>query len=530
MGHGKSHRSGGAGHSSSDHPGHAPGKRTLTESMHSEPPPAARQLQLQDVAAQGVAGPGAALPHLDQIQRSFGKHDVSQVRAHVGGRAAEATENMGTTGYAVGNDVALRDASSLHTAAHEAAHVVQQRAGVQLAGGVGAAGDQYERNADAVADRVVRGESAEDLLAPYAGGSGSGTAVQMYSEANYGKFGFDRISDDGRIAVDDHSTDAWAEPDLVAKSNKILERNKAKAKIEPESGLRKVKAAGREHYLQKIKMVDRGASWWTRNFGDNEVDLTNDCGTANGQMMGAEASGRRAFVAAGQHGANQEFTGESAYHPDDLEPGGDVSTTEKLSGELYTRIMKREFGKTLSRVDALREWAALTDLQRKELSKKYGLNEYAAPKVGQGVTIGSERDAPGAVLGGYNFHFALNLISAGDDYLSLEDYHKSGVKYYFKMYGPASKGQAFAQEQDNVNALGNKTTSMVVVHPHMIAGKTTKAVEMLDATTRAAAGKLDKNTRVKILQQNETELEVEILSGSRTGQRGWISAAAYKSD
>jgi hypothetical protein len=42
--------------------------------------------------------------------------------------------------------------------------VVQQRAGVHLAGGVGQEGDPYEQHADAVAQRVVAGQSAEDLL------------------------------------------------------------------------------------------------------------------------------------------------------------------------------------------------------------------------------------------------------------------------------------------------------------------------------------------------------------------------------
>jgi hypothetical protein len=55
-------------------------------------------------------------------------------------------------------------APDLHTAAHEAAHVVQQQAGVQLKGGVGAVGDSYELHADAVADAVVQGKSAEGLL------------------------------------------------------------------------------------------------------------------------------------------------------------------------------------------------------------------------------------------------------------------------------------------------------------------------------------------------------------------------------
>jgi hypothetical protein len=54
--------------------------------------------------------------------------------------------------------------------AEEAAHVVQQASGVRLKDGVGEAGDAYEQHADAVADRVVRGESAAELL----GGHGAG--------------------------------------------------------------------------------------------------------------------------------------------------------------------------------------------------------------------------------------------------------------------------------------------------------------------------------------------------------------------
>ncbi|HVV83498.1 MAG TPA: DUF4135 domain-containing protein [Kofleriaceae bacterium] len=115
-------------------------------------------------AAQGVAGAGGSLPYLSTIQQAFGRHDVGGVRAHVGGEAGQAADAIGAEAYATGDHVAFRDTPSLHTAAHEAAHVVQQRAGVHLKGGVGAAGDAYEQHADAVADRVVAGQSAEDLL------------------------------------------------------------------------------------------------------------------------------------------------------------------------------------------------------------------------------------------------------------------------------------------------------------------------------------------------------------------------------
>lgn len=176
----------------------SPGKRTLTEQLTVQakataaeaPGPAA----VHEAAQQGIAGPSVSLPHLDPIQRAFGRHDVSGVKAHVGGEATAAAHGMGAEAYATGDHVAFRDAPSLHLAAHEAAHVVQQRAGVHLAGGVGHEGDPHERHADEVADRVVQGKSAEDLLDTYHGGQGpaSGSALQRKADTHYGEWFDDR--------------------------------------------------------------------------------------------------------------------------------------------------------------------------------------------------------------------------------------------------------------------------------------------------------------------------------------------------
>ena len=112
-------------------------------------------------AVAGVRGQGSKLPHSEAIQASFGTFDVSGIDAHVGGRARLAAATIGARAYATGNDVAFSSPPDLHTAAHEAAHVVQQRGGVSLKGGVGQAGDPYEIHADRVADLVVQGKSAE---------------------------------------------------------------------------------------------------------------------------------------------------------------------------------------------------------------------------------------------------------------------------------------------------------------------------------------------------------------------------------
>ena len=164
----------------------SPGKATLVQRLDAPQRPASvvqRQAGSEtaasgdgalDIAARGTSGAGSALPHVDRIQAAFGRHDVSGITAHTGREAAQASQALGAQAYASGGKVAFGSESpSLHTAAHEAAHVVQQRAGVQLQGGVGAAGDTYERHADAVADAVVAGKSAEALLDVHAPTGGS---------------------------------------------------------------------------------------------------------------------------------------------------------------------------------------------------------------------------------------------------------------------------------------------------------------------------------------------------------------------
>ncbi|MEL6178353.1 MAG: DUF4157 domain-containing protein [Myxococcota bacterium] len=149
---------------------------------------------IHTVAQRGVAGAQGTLPHLKQIQASFGRHDVRGVKAAIGGQAAEASQAMGAQAYATGNTVAFAQSPSVHLAAHEAAHVVQQRAGVSLKGGVGQVGDRYEQHADAVADAVVQGKSAEALLDTMAPGSAAQEAatqrsVQMWQQVGTERYG-----------------------------------------------------------------------------------------------------------------------------------------------------------------------------------------------------------------------------------------------------------------------------------------------------------------------------------------------------
>ena len=140
---------------------------------------AAGEGAVRDVATAGLSGGSGPLPYLDRIQSAFGSHDVRGVRAHTGEPAHKSASALAAEAYTYGSHTVFSKAPSLRTAAHEAAHTVQQRSGsVHLQGGIGQVGDRWERNADAVADRVVRGESAQELLDQVAGaGQDSGGAA-----------------------------------------------------------------------------------------------------------------------------------------------------------------------------------------------------------------------------------------------------------------------------------------------------------------------------------------------------------------
>ncbi|AEI67982.1 DUF4157 domain-containing protein [Corallococcus macrosporus] len=131
----------------------------------------------------GVKDARAPLPHFALLQWAFGRHDLSNIKARVGGEAALANERMGAHAFTTGNRIAFRAPPDLRLAAHEAAHAVQQQAGVQLQDGVGHPGDPYERQADEAADAVVRGEPAEPILNRTVGPPGPSVAETSPSGA-----------------------------------------------------------------------------------------------------------------------------------------------------------------------------------------------------------------------------------------------------------------------------------------------------------------------------------------------------------
>lgn len=120
---------------------------------------------MAETAATGFHGVTGPLPHYERIQAAFGPHhQLSGVLTSVGGAAGNVAAILGARAFTIGNQIGFREWPDLRLAAHEAAHVAQKRPGVHLKEDIGDSSEPMERNADEVADRVVQGNSAADLL------------------------------------------------------------------------------------------------------------------------------------------------------------------------------------------------------------------------------------------------------------------------------------------------------------------------------------------------------------------------------
>jgi hypothetical protein len=92
-------------------------------------------------------------------------HNFGDVRVHTDAQAADSARSVGALAYTVGSDVVFgagqytpERGSGQRLIAHELAHVVQQRTArpdVQTKLSIGPAGDRFEREAEAVAERVT---------------------------------------------------------------------------------------------------------------------------------------------------------------------------------------------------------------------------------------------------------------------------------------------------------------------------------------------------------------------------------------
>ncbi|HEX5874951.1 MAG TPA: DUF4157 domain-containing protein [Pyrinomonadaceae bacterium] len=426
--------------------------------------------------------------------------DFSRVRIHTDSRAAESARALNAQAYTFGNNIvfgagryAPETPSGQKVLAHELAHVVHSNT---------VAGDTatVHRFTAFTPDQ----QSADESL---------GWQHPMGSPL--------RVADDGQMAVEDNdwgpgtNKRAWTTPDKIAESNDILTKQKSRAKLRQKSGSQELSGripdTGNPILLNEIEPFREGGG---------KFNLASDCGTAARQVTGSEPSGdlgaglgagiglvagaaggagigyaaggdknsglgaviggligaavglvgglfagreiekaakrkKDTAVVRGADGAEEELTARS-YH------GGDPTTPEEYTEELF----KKEFGANLTREEAYAKYAALTATEKDDFDRKYGINKYAVPRVGQALTISTEKDMPGYSDTSdmtWNFHYAATVLRSGNDFVTLESAAGwDSDDWIFFMYGPESKSQSFHEFHGSTETHGSRYQTYVV--------------------------------------------------------------------
>jgi hypothetical protein len=437
--------------------------------------------------------------------------DLSAVRVYTDDQAAKSARDVNALAYTVGSNIVFASGQySPHThsgkrlIAHEVAHVLQQRRGTQST--------MIRRFAAFTSDDQTRGNSM-------------GWKHPSGSKLRVSDDGVMAAEDNGWGAG--LSKRAWTIPTKVAESNKTLQGQTSEVRLQPKSGGHNLSgqapATHQPSTLQEIEPVSaRGGELNLASdcgtacrqvMGSTPPEPSGKTGGAIGGITGllglGAAGAYLGYKAADSDPENQKkgaiiggvvgaviglvggiFGGSAiqkaaSRHPEKEKKdvavikgqspgvaeehltarwyhGGHRTTPEEWSEEIF----KKEFGQNLTRAEAYARYNNLSAADKDAFDRKYGINKQAVPRVGQGITMSTEKDMPGYARmseSTWNFHYAANVLSSGNDYITLEN--AAGwdtTDWIFFMYGPETKGQSFYEFHEATRTHGTKHSAIVV--------------------------------------------------------------------
>ena len=470
---------------------------------------AATPLAEPPLVHQALSSPGRPL---DAGARRFLEprlgHDFSRVQVHTGARAAASARALNALAYTVGHNIVLgsgqyapHTTSGLRLLAHELTHVVQQ-SGVDPAQGM----NLTSAPIGPVVQRYTAYDTADQSTGKSLGWIHPGTEDL-------------RVSDDGILAVEDKGWNpgsnkrAWARKAQIKQSNDTLKAVGSNTKLLEKAGT----ITGKPPSNPKAKSQTLVEIEPQKSSGVGTFSLISDCGSACKQVMGSHG-GTDVAVLGGP--GKQKYTSARTYH------GGTPTTPE----EFFQEILKMEFGPGFTRAELYDKYSKLSASKKDAFDRKYGINKYASPQVGQGQTISTETDMPGFATTGamtWNFHYAATVLRSGPDHVTLESAAGWGpTDWIFYMYGPAKKAQSFHEEHGAMGSHGTHYTTMVVQPEARLKGKTNAPGVHLVAdpakwdTTLIA--KLPNGTDVYTLRKDMNWQKVRVETGPHAGKVGWI--------
>lgn len=462
-----------------------------------------------------VAGTGA-LPHADTLEASFGR-DLSGVGATVGGAAADANAAMGSEALQTGSDVAFADTPDLWEAAHETAHALDPK---EPAGGLSAASsDPAEKHADAIADKVVAGESvaAEVGDGPVPDKAGVSLYTKERAKGNMSKVGAGKEV----IKPDAYSQDLYATDKRVNEANSKLASagkdgsfitlktedgfdygGKTLNRVVPEF----ITGGSKERDGQHAGLLDPNQGGEdTEGVSDDSLALWSDCGRSSAAVTGSQGGDREAVyndngvekTTQGKHDKsvsgwlrtepggmandiystlipkfirqeeNFEFLKEGVHYTIQREYEGKVRWFRKRVGlDVDTPIFKDP----ANIVDAKRFYAAMTPKGQDKFDREAGINHYANPDIGDTYTMATEGDMPGFKqkkgANVWNYHWGGVIMKDGSDNITLENYAVTGE--YAKSKGVSSRD--FVNREWNFEMYGTEDKDQTFHNDHLDSG------------------------------------------------------------
>lgn len=454
--------------------------------------------RLHDIARLGLSGQPVKLPFADELQRAFGTSALRSVKAFVGGAASRANEQLGSSAFTLGDRVAFARPPDLWTAAHEATHVVQQRAGCRQRDRVVMEDSLQERQADAIADRVSRGESAAPLFDQRCGrgtapaDGGVGRRLQFYREQERDDGSTWRISDDMKLALrveknGEPNRHCYATADRIVNAGKILSGQRSAITL---AASQRDTFRLSDNLLHRVIPTNKGPDGVTSgNDKASGMMLYPECGRAANIVMqgrGLRASGVYNKLSSPRFGA-YEFLGEggltrppsaqtrTATYGYDKDHGfkGALKSPEMILGDILidsfggnyfvaTRTYQQLRGRGLPPGEqGFRERMNSQSEVTRGIDRQIGINRYAQPALGEAYVIVNDPLDEVPVDPDhlpYNYHWAAVILKSGGDAVTLEN---ASNQYYddwsYMMYGPPTKDRQTFHEQKSLTPAGNDT-------------------------------------------------------------------------
>jgi hypothetical protein len=401
-------------------------------------------------AVQRFLRSGQAVGHVTPMQFPYGEK-ISGIL----GRSAHLSSILDKQGCASRGTPAFTEGMlthfatetpSLHVAAHEAAHQFQH-AGITRDAGLGP-----ERHAGAVADAVVAGHQRSALIGDTGSRVQSAARNYVFTDRNNNwrdiepGAAFKKLGEMG-ATLTASGKEAYATPDLISQAAGILGAKKSGISISAGAGGPTVEAPDGSGFktLSRIDVkMDADATGET---------FYGDCREAAREVMGGPTKERlQEKVVASPGGL--PITAQPPNTPLEMvalvifldqrireTPGYETMTDdEKLE---VARKAYEDFGK-LS--DEEKEALKKTPVGE-EMAKRLGIDQYAAPEVGEAFATFKGTKAG---MDEFHFHYATVIIAAGPDRVTLENaggnQGEKTTKWKIETYGPAVKKQSFHEE------------------------------------------------------------------------------------